>query len=1025
MKKLSLILIALCTCATFYCERDTNRKKEWPRDLEPRLSNASEWNTWHPDAARRTESYQPCIQIDTADDARYALSFWPRCLDKAIAVLEKRAEESAANTSDYAAALYERARRDERPEDFLEALQQANLAVTADPALPDARFNRALILEKLGARDAAIEEWSDFIAMGEGGWRREALARRDGLRNRVSDAELWEREQPALAAALRAGDAKTVERIIEPFPSAAVRHFEEVLLLQWADRPSDENVEQSRFFAEALSRRLDGDPFPVDTVEAIARAKGSPEKWNALREGHRAYVAARTAHQRLEEFDYTDGLTLLVKGDSPFQFVARVRKGEPIAAALQARNYRYYAAVGHWQAAVSLQQTRFREARREYENARTIFRLLRDPESLTAIQSRMGGLNRYFGDHRSEWSDVLAAHRNIGHLIDARHRTVHYFEVAAAARRWNRYDLALVTLDQLIAELKAAKRPPSVLLAFALAHRAQTALDQGSIDAAERDLDELESLGTPENIDPRVLAGFTARTTEVSGVFFLKKQNAPRAVDLFTAAIQSTEETSTTLRASRLALRAEAHLLAKDESAAKADLEEAVAILQREGQSMLAQGAQAAADEVLNPYFDRFQSTYRKLIDLYMKPDGFAAAFAYAELARAAEPLNLVGGQPTNVRKLLEKLPPHTYVLEYCILDDKTYYWLIGNGRIWARRSVPRSTIERWRDEFHKALNDGRIGAMQVVLNAAHEQLVAPALEHIPRNSRIVIIPDGALYAFPFAAMSSGKEFLVQRAIIEYSGSAALYLHSLKRDAQIPYNDNLTVLAVGNPAFDPDLLAAEGLYALPHAEEEADEILSQYGQTGPLTGKAATVPAFFSRAPGSDVIHIAAHAVINDYEPARSAILFAPSDGRTGALEPHELLQLRLDKTRLMVLSACETGGGLPIGSEGVAPLVRPALAAGVPGVVATLWSVNDDATTRTFMVSLHAQYAAGHDAAIALRDAQLAAIEKQQSVRDWAAFQVIGHASSPRAPSSGSGGTSIGIHASHSLQRPDGLRSQ
>ena len=95
MKKLSLILIALCTCATFYCERDTNRKKEWPRDLEPRLSNASEWNTWHPDAARRTESYQPCIQIDTADDARYALSFWPRCLDKAIAVVKAGAFKAA------------------------------------------------------------------------------------------------------------------------------------------------------------------------------------------------------------------------------------------------------------------------------------------------------------------------------------------------------------------------------------------------------------------------------------------------------------------------------------------------------------------------------------------------------------------------------------------------------------------------------------------------------------------------------------------------------------------------------------------------------------------------------------------------------------------------------------------------------------------------------------------------------------------------------------------------------------------
>jgi CHAT domain-containing protein len=268
-------------------------------------------------------------------------------------------------------------------------------------------------------------------------------------------------------------------------------------------------------------------------------------------------------------------------------------------------------------------------------------------------------------------------------------------------------------------------------------------------------------------------------------------------------------------------------------------------------------------------------------------------------------------------------------------------------------------------------------------------------------------------------------EYLVKTIIPQYSGSAALYLDSLKRDGEIPPNPTPSVLAIGNPAFNEALPAPLDMPPLPHAEEEAQQVLLLYGRTGPLTREKATVPEFLSRAPHADIIHIAAHAVINEDEPARSAILLAPSDGNSGGLEPHQIQQLKLHKTRLMVLSACETGGGLRIGSEGVAPLVRPTLATGVPGVVATLWDV-DDATTKRLMVSFHAQYAKGHDAAIALRSAQLEAINGKTFVRDWAAFQVIGHASSPfasRPPDQG--GNSIGIHASHSLQRSDGLRSQ
>ena len=96
--------------------------------------------------------------------------------------------------------------------------------------------------------------------------------------------------------------------------------------------------------------------------------------------------------------------------------------------------------------------------------------------------------------------------------------------------------------------------------------------------------------------------------------------------------------------------------------------------------------------------------------------------------------------------------------------------------------------------------------------------------------------------------------------------------------------------------------------------------------------------------------------------------------------------------------------------SEGVAPLVRPLLAAGVPAVIGSLWDV-DDATTEELMVSFHRHYEEGSDAAEAMRAAQLGLLSKTnhnpglRSVLAWAPFQVIGHASSPfaaRAPTHG-----------------------
>lgn len=1040
MKKLSLILIALCTCATFFCERDTNPENEWPRDVEPRLSNASSYAACHPAstemgkvvqqtrcAAAVTHKTRPCWDIVTADHARDALSHRPNCLDKAIAVLRERAEQDANAINDLAAGLFVRAQRGDNPEEFLEALSQTRLAIQANPASLAARFNHALVLETLGADEEAIRAWTQFIAIGDGRWRDEAIRRRDELRSRVSGTQRWQRAQQALTASLRRRDLHAIQQLIEPFPSPAHRYFEEVLLLRWAESPTAENFEELTLFATALSQRLQNDPFPLHAVDAIRRAKTNPSRWSALRSAHRAYAHLRTGQYSGD--DYNQAAQKFASAGSPFALLSRIRAREPLAEEAAARDYCYLAAASHWTYAADIQQSRFVEALAEYERARVLFAALKDYEGLVAMHSRKSGVYRILGDRRSAWREAFYAQRHLARVASPKHHTGHLFEIALAAAQWQQPALALSYLTTHTEMLQNATPIDLTLLPTALRHRARAALDVGDIALASRDIEQLSTLPGPDDVDQEVHQWLEAREAELKAQQLLKQGDAQSAIPQFTIALANTNKRFTTLQASQYAQRAEAYERAGQASAARADLTMAVSILQREAESQLAQrpaGLKETADEFWRTYFDRSQRVYRDLIRMHMDGSDSAAAFDYAEMARAAEPLSHVDGNHRSLREVLASLPPQTYILEYCVLDNESYYWLIGNGRYRVRHSVPRSRLERWRNQLHDAVTNGRTSEMDVVLTAMHQELVAPALAHVPRGARIVIVPDGPLYAFPFAAMSDGREYLIERNILEYSGSSSLYFHSLRRDQSIPLSENPSVLAVGNPAFSKALPFASELPTLSHASGEARSICALYTCSDPLLEEEATVPEFLKLAPDRAVIHVAAHAIVNADEPLHSAILFAPSKGDDGLFEAHELAQVQLPKTRMVVLAACESGGGVPIGSESVAPLVRPLIGAGVPAVVASLWNVYDVATTPRLLVSFHMKYRNGQDAATALRDAQLEAIQDKQSVRDWAAFQVIGHATSPFAPRPPDpGGTKIGVHSTDSLQRSDRLRSQ
>ena len=85
------------------------------------------------------------------------------------------------------------------------------------------------------------------------------------------------------------------------------------------------------------------------------------------------------------------------------------------------------------------------------------------------------------------------------------------------------------------------------------------------------------------------------------------------------------------------------------------------------------------------------------------------------------------------------------------------------------------------------------------------------------------------------------------------------------------------------------------------------------------------------------------------------------------------------------MLSACETGRGETAGGEGVLGLQRAFQIAGARNVVASLWTIDDEATVALMRLFYHKLWNEKKPPAIALREAQLALLHHPEQVKSFA----------------------------------------
>lgn len=317
--------------------------------------------------------------------------------------------------------------------------------------------------------------------------------------------------------------------------------------------------------------------------------------------------------------------------------------------------------------------------------------------------------------------------------------------------------------------------------------------------------------------------------------------------------------------------------------------------------------------------------------------------------------------------------------------------------------------VERWR----ALLADPRTAPARGTPHGARvtELVWTPLAAHLDGARTLRIRPTGTLARLPFGALPVGRGRLLENRRVTVLADLDGWLAP---DEAAPGDGALVVGDVAYGRSGEPLPCVPGPFTdLPATAAEVAHVASAVqGPVRRLEGAAATVSAVSEALSGVSVAHLATHGFFSagcssalgeahqDGVGANPMVLSglalaAANGGPAGLLTAEQVAGLDLRGTRLVVLSACETGLGAQAAGEGVLGLQRAFGQAGARNLVVSLWTVPDQATSR--LMEVFYRELRRHEPAEALRRAQLELLRDNRRRRyedapaDWAAWVVTG----------------------------------
>jgi CHAT domain-containing protein/Tfp pilus assembly protein PilF len=357
-----------------------------------------------------------------------------------------------------------------------------------------------------------------------------------------------------------------------------------------------------------------------------------------------------------------------------------------------------------------------------------------------------------------------------------------------------------------------------------------------------------------------------------------------------------------------------------------------------------------------------------------------------------------------NQLEALAKASPDTLFVEWMMVDSKSalMFALSGNGlqafQLDSGAGELRAATNAWRLNL-AASTDNPTGEEPRLAQSLY-QLVFAKLDPLLASggySRLVLVPEGALLEVPFPAlMDKDGRRLTDRYAISNTVSFSYLLEQTARPK--PSRSLLCIADPIAPGGKRLVVPSGDLYGSLHeALHEVKALGSMFPNSLTLAGPAAREAEVKRRLGEFELLHFATHGILDRAGGLRSGLLLAaePADSpEDGVLEAWEIAAMSLS-ARLAVLSACETARGKEQLGDGLLGLAWAFQAAGVPRVVASLWNI-DDAATSALIVSFYKELSSGTRVDDAMRSAILTIRKdpRYSSPYYWSAFVILGSAS-------------------------------
>jgi CHAT domain-containing protein len=329
-------------------------------------------------------------------------------------------------------------------------------------------------------------------------------------------------------------------------------------------------------------------------------------------------------------------------------------------------------------------------------------------------------------------------------------------------------------------------------------------------------------------------------------------------------------------------------------------------------------------------------------------------------------------------------------LLFYWLGQKRSYLWTITPTKTSLITLTASAEIDRMVKSYRQSFLDPRdpLEAGNADGTKLYSVLIGPVKELVPKNSRVVVLPDGSLNSLNFETLivsgSQAEEkahYWIEDVTVITANSLALLSRST---VTAPPKDG-RLLLVGNV-----LAASPDFPPLPQAEKEVGLLENYFGSSRrlELTGANATATHFLSSQPEQfPYLHFATHGTASRTRPLESAVILSP-EGDSYKLYARDIVKHPLN-TYLVTISACNGAGTKSYAGEGLVGLSWAFLRAGAHNVIAGLWEVSN-ASTPQLMDELYKGLHAGQDPATALRRAKLTLVHSTGNYRKpfyWAPF--------------------------------------